>query len=114
MFQSHYEKLARDGLSVADLHRIIRSDADLLAGGVDDLGQRSLVYHRVYRDSGTIFHFPLVASHGALWARWYLLAAWLAANVFAVVDFTCSLTRKQRMATYQAYVRAIKEINRQV
>jgi hypothetical protein len=114
MFQSHYEKLARDGLSVADLHHIIRSDADLLAGGVDDLGQRSLVYHRVYRDSGTMFHFPLVASHGALWARWYLFAAALAANVFAVVDFTCSLTRRQRMATYQAYVRAIKEINRQV
>lgn len=114
MFQSHYDKFARDGLTVAELHRIIRGDAELLAGGVEDLGQRSLVYHRVYRDSGTMFHFPLVASHGALWARWYLFAAWLAANVFAVGDLSCPLTRRQRMASYMAYVHAIEEINRQV
>ncbi len=114
MFQAHYQTLAHDGMTVAELHRVIRSDADVLAAGVDDLGQRSLVYHHVYRDSGGTFHFPLVASHGALWARWYLTAAWLAANVFAVIDVTCPLKRSQRMATYSTYVRAIKEINRQV
>lgn len=114
MFQAHYEKLARDGVTIAELHRIIRRDADILAAGVDDLGQRSLVYHHVYRDSGRTFHFPLVASHGALWARWYLICARLAAHVFAVADPTCRLKRRERMAAYSAYVGAIKEINRQV
>lgn len=114
MFQAKYDQLVRNGGSVGELHAIIRDDADILAAGVDDLGQRSLVYYQIYRDSKTLFHFPLVASHGALWATWYLFAAWLAANVFAIVDFTCHLNRKDRMATYATYVRAIKEINRQV
>jgi hypothetical protein len=114
MFQAKYDQLVRNGVSVAELHATIREDADVLAAGADDLGQRSLVYHQVYRDSGMLFHFPLVASHGALWATWYLFAAWLAANVFAVVDFTCRLSRRERMATYTGYIRAIKEINRQV
>lgn len=114
MFQAHYQQLARDGMSVAELHGIIRRDADILAAGVDDLGQRSIVYHQVYRDSGRLFHFPLVASHGALWARWYLRCAFLAANIFAVGDVTCCLSRRAKMQACTAYVRAIKEINRQV
>lgn len=114
MFHAKYHQLARTGVSVAELHGAIRADAERLAGGLDDLGQRSLVYHQVYRESGTLFHFPLVASHGALWATWYLRAAWLAAHVFAATDPTCRLRRRARMATYTAYVDAIKEINRQV
>jgi hypothetical protein len=114
MFQAKYDELARDGASVAQLHAVIRADATRLAGKLDDLGQRSLVYHQVYRDSDARFHFPLVASHGALWATWYLRAAGLAAHVFSVCDLSCALKRRDRMATYTVYVDAIKEINRQV
>lgn len=114
MFQAKYSQLARSGASVAELHAAMRADGERLAGGLDDLGQRSLVYHQVYRDSGGLFHFPLLASHGALWATWYLRAAWLAAQVFAVCDPTCALKRRARMAAFNTYVDAIKEINRQV
>ena len=114
MFQAKYSQLASSSVAVADIHAVIRGDAERLAGGVDDLGQRSLVYHQVYRDSGAQFHFPLVASHGALWATWYLRAARMAAHLFSVCDVTCRLSRRERMRTYTAYVDAIKEINRQV
>lgn len=114
MFQAKYHQLARGGASVADVHAVMRADGEQLAGGLGELGQRSLVYHHVYRDSGGLFHFPLVASHGALWATWYLRAAWLAAQVFSVCDVTCVLKRRERMAAFDAYVDAIKEINRQV
>lgn len=114
MFQAKYDRAARDGVSVAQLHSIIRRDGDELAAGLDDLGVRARVYHQIYRDSNARFHFALIASHGALWARWYLLAARLAANIFAVGDVGAKTSRQHKMRVYSDYIDAIKEINRQV
>lgn len=114
MFQNRYDLAARDGNSVTELHRIIRSDADDLAGGLDDLGVRARVYHQIYRDAQARFHFPLIASHGALWATWYLRTGRLAAEFFALSDVSCQLSRQRKISAFRTYIDAIKEINRQV
>ncbi len=57
-------------------------EAERLAGGLHDLAQRSTVYHHLFAASGRNHVFPLIAAHGALWARGYFrfgmrLGAWL-------------------------------------
>ena len=50
----------------------LRSEAERLAGGLNDLAQRATVYHHLYEHSGGNHIFPLIAAHGAMWARGYL------------------------------------------
>ena len=42
-----------------------------LAGRLADVPQRAAAYHHVFFDSGRNHVFPLIAAHGALWARGY-------------------------------------------
>ncbi|GAA0599662.1 hypothetical protein GCM10009416_42150 [Craurococcus roseus] len=47
----------------------VRREATLMAGGIHDLAQRAGVYHHLFVHSGRNHVFPLLAAHGALWAR---------------------------------------------
>jgi len=92
----------------------IHAEAVHLAGGLKDLPQRAMVYHRIFATSGGNFSFALIAAHGALWAHWYLVAARCAAFVLAILDVFSPLTRKQKCAAFDAYVDSLQDINRRV
>lgn len=49
----------------------LQAQATRLAGGLTDLAQRATVYHHIFEASGRNHIFPLIAAHGALWARGY-------------------------------------------
>src|SRR6187200_3789100 len=51
-----------------------RLEGEKLAGSLTQLTQRASVYRHIYRASGGNHIFPLIAAHGALWARGYF--AW--------------------------------------
>ena len=106
-----YELLRNQGASAETIHAVVRADAIRLAGGPDDMVQRALVYHYVYKLSGDAFVFPLIAAHGALWARWYLIAARFDACILGAVDISYRGSRARRLATYGIYVDTLKSIN---
>jgi len=47
----------------------LRREATILAGGIGSLAQRATVYHHMFEHSGRNHTFPLLAAHGALWAK---------------------------------------------
>jgi len=114
MHVQNYEALKSKGRPSAEVIDVIHNDGLRLAGRRDDMQQRAVVYHHLYLVSGGNFVFPLIAAHGALWAKWYLVAAHFAARVLSFLDITSALTRRERFAQYRAYVNAFKDINRSV
>jgi hypothetical protein len=109
-----YEALRARGGSAEMLYEAIHADAVRLGGRLDDMTQRAVVYHHLFAISGGNFIFPLIAAHGALWARWYLVAAAAAAHVLSVVDITTRQPRADKMRAYGAFVAALKSVNRDV
>jgi hypothetical protein len=67
---SEYNELRRIGYS--------------LAGGLNDLSQRAAVYYHLYEDSEGRNIFPLMAAHGALWAKGYFQKGMRAGKVLAL------------------------------
>src|SRR2546426_5066557 len=98
--RSVYDRFARDG--------------ERLAGGLTDLAQRAAVYHHVFSDSGRNHVFPLIAAHGALWARGYFafglrLAKWLSWQYGLEPQ-----RRRQQLAAVEAFANVLRDINRHV
>ncbi len=52
----------------------LRGEAKALAGNIGALTQRASVYHHMFQHSGRNHTFPLLAAHGALWAKGYFQA----------------------------------------
>ena len=109
-----YTKLIEGGSPVTEVVQAIHSDGVRLAGRRDDMAQRAVVYHHLYMLSAGNFVFPLIAAHGALWAKWYLVAAQIGAGTLSLLDVTSALPRRERVRQYKAYVNAFKDINRSV
>ncbi len=109
-----YQRLRDSKVAPEAILEIARSDAALLAGGPGDLVQQAIAYHYLYRQSGGNFVFPLLAAHGALWARWYLIAGRTVAEVLSIVDVAHGDSRNRRLAAYAQLVDALKAINRHV
>jgi hypothetical protein len=85
-----------------------------LAGGLTDLTQRATVYRQLFRDSGGNHVFPLIAAHGALWAKGYFrqqlrLGWWL-----ALTDLWRPAARERRLAGLEALANALRDVNRRV
>lgn len=100
--------------SAQERHDSIHAQATRLAGPPNNLCKRAVQYHHVYRESGGIFCFALIAAHGAVWAQWYLKIAWAGAVVLAAVDLRAPGGFRTRMAHFNAYTGALKDINRRV
>lgn len=84
------------------------------AGKPGQLVHRAASYHAVWRASGGVCCFALVAAHGALWANWYLPCARLAAIALALLDVISPLSFREKLAQFDAFTHALREINRDV
>jgi len=109
-----YAQLKSSGADIEAVYAAIDMDAKRLGGRLDDMTTRAVVYHHLYVSSGGNFIFPLIAAHGALWARWYLYLARFAAYFLAVIDISGGRSFRAKMISYRAYVDAFKAINRKV
>ena len=91
----------------------LRNEGTRLAGGLTDLGQRAAVYHHLFEHSGKNHIFPLIAAHGALWAKGYFAFGMRLGSVLRWQSLSHS-GRAQRMEHLVAFANAFREINRRV
>jgi hypothetical protein len=93
-----------------DLHL----EATRLAGGLNDLAQRAAVYHHIYEHSGGNHAFPLLAAHGALWARGYFRLGMRLGWIWSLTDLGSPQRRRLRLEKLAAFADAFRDINRRV
>ncbi|MBS0203456.1 MAG: hypothetical protein JSS49_11190 [Planctomycetes bacterium] len=86
----------------------------VLAGGLTELAQRATVYHHLYEDSGRNHIFPLIAAHGALWARGYFSFGRNLGRALAWQFPFSTARRHEALAGLQSFADAFREINRRV
>src|ERR1700720_4382664 len=101
-------------ITLEHAYKAIESEATRLAGGLTDLAQRATVYHHIYEHSGGNHAFPLIAAHGALWARGYFRFGMRLGWLWSLVDLASPLRRRQRLAKLAAFADAFRDINRRV
>ena len=89
-------------------------EGTVLAGGLNDLSQRATVYRQLFRDSGRQHLFPLIAAHGALWARGYFRWGLGLARTLVWQYFYSHEVRTQQLAALEAFANAFRDINRRV
>ncbi len=92
----------------------IRRDAERLAGGLNDLAQRATVYHHLFEHSGRNHVFPLIAAHGAMWARGYFRYGLNLGRCCSWKYAFSPHVRQQRLAQLDAFADAFRDINRRV
>ena len=95
-------------------HEGLHNDATRLAGGLNDLAQRAAVYHHLYEHSGGNHAFPLLAAHGALWARGYFRLGMRLGWIWSLTDLGSPPRRRLRMEKLAAFADAFRDINRRV
>jgi len=99
---------------IAAEYRRIRRAAYTLAGGLDDLEGRASLYLSLYRDSGGRNVFPLLAAHGAIWARRYLFKGMLAGRALSALYGVTPAGMRRRMAMIREFADAFRDTNRRV
>lgn len=98
--QQRYEQLSEQGTR--------------LAGRLTDLAQRAAVYHHVFEDSGRNHIFPLIAAHGALWARGYFAFGMKLGRLLSWQYPFSPAKRAEAQNRLTEFADAFREINRQV
>lgn len=92
----------------------LQADALRLAGRLNDLSQRATVYHHVFKESGGNHIFPLIAAHGALWARsWFSFGMKLGKVLSWQYAFNAE-TRRDKLSKLEEFANAFRDINRRV
>src|SRR5690606_15063123 len=94
-------------------HEKLHSEAVRLAGGLHDLAQRAAVYHHLFEHSGRNHVFPLIAAHGALWARGYFRFGMRLGRLLSW-QFPSTETRRRQMAALDRFADAFRDVNRRV
>lgn len=92
----------------------IRASATALAGNNGDLIQRASVYHHLYADSGGNHCFPLLAAHGALWARGYFRAGIRFGSLVATGRRLIGDDADLLMSKLKTFAEEFRDINRRV
>ena len=101
-------------MTLAEDHARISQHGLSLAGDVDDLAQRALVYLYLFRTSGGNHTFPLLAAHGALWASCHFKRGMRISKFCARAQFLNEAHRTRRLAEVAAFATAMRDINRRV
>jgi hypothetical protein len=91
-----------------------REEGEKLAGGLTQLAQRASVYRHIYRASGGNHIFPLIAAHGALWARGYFRWALDLGKKLAWQYCLSPSLRHRQLASLDTFADAFRDINRRV
>ena len=91
-----------------------QADGLRLAGGLNDLSQRATVYHHVFKESGGNHIFPLIAAHGALWARSWFSFGMKLGKALSWQYFLNAETRRSKLAKLEEFANVFRDINRRV
>ncbi len=91
----------------------IKHEATRLAGDLGDLAQRATVYHHVYDHSNGNHSFPLIAAHGALWARDYFAYGMKIGRVLSL-QYLAPARRHAQLKALTDFANAFRDINRRV
>jgi hypothetical protein len=97
-----------------EAYAAIRSEASQLAGNLADLAQRATTYHHLYQDSGGNHIFPLIAAHGALWARGYFRFGMRLGHCLSMCYGFDGQWRRKQLGALTAFADAFRDINRRV
>ena len=97
-----------------ELSARLRREATMLAGGLNDLAQRACVYHHLYEHSHGNHVFPLLAAHGALWARGYFQRGMRLGSLLKWRHVGSPAVRRLLMKRLTAFADAFRDINRRV
>ena len=92
----------------------MRTEGEKLAGGLTQLAQRASVYRHIYRASGGNHIFPLIAAHGALWARGYFRWALALGRKLAWQYAWNPALQRRQLASLDNFAAAFRDINRRV
>ncbi len=92
----------------------IYAEATRLAGTTKQLPQRAATYHHVYEDSGRNHIFPLIAAHGALWAKGYFAFGMKLGSLMSWQYLLSPRQRQQKMDELETFAEEFREVNRRV
>lgn len=101
-------------LEPTDGYVALRARATQLAGEPGDIPRRAMLHHHLYRDSRGNHVFPLVALHGALWARGFFETTGRLGEALRLRYFYSARERRARMAMLGGFAEGFKRVNRQV
>ncbi len=92
----------------------LRREAELLAGGINSLSQRAVVYHHLFEHSAGNHVFPLIAAHGAMWAKGYFQLGTRLGSLLSLRHAASPVTQAAKLAQLNSYADAFRDINRRV
>src|SRR3712207_998489 len=88
-----------------------RRGGTLMAGGIHDLAQRAGVYHHLFAQSGRNHVFPLLAAHGALWARGHFRKGMHLGAALSLTRLASPRRRRALMDKLAAFADEFRDIN---
>lgn len=91
-----------------------RTEGEKMAGTLTQLTQRASVYRHLYRASGGNHIFPLIAAHGALWARGYFRWALDLGKKLSWQYAFQPKYRAEQLAALDRFADAFRDVNRRV
>lgn len=97
-----------------DLADSLRREATALAGNNGSLVQRASVYHHMFEHSGCNHTFPLLAAHGALWAKGYFQGGMRFGAVMAWGRAMIGDDRTELIQSLHKFADDFRDINRRV
>lgn len=92
----------------------LQDEATLLAGSLSNLEQRATTYHHLFQDSNGNHVFPLIAAHGALWAKGYFQFGATLGRLLSIQYIHNPELRQQQLNSLSQFADAFREINRLV
>jgi hypothetical protein len=92
----------------------LRRRAFELAGEPGDIVKRVIVLHQIYQDSRGNHTFPLIALHGALWAKGFFDTGGALSRLISQRYFYDPRERAYRLGLLQSFAENFKIANRQV
>lgn len=92
----------------------LHNEAVRLAGTTKQLSQRAATYYHVYENSGRNHIFPLIAAHGALWARGYFAFGMKLGELLSWQYGFSPKRRRQQLDALEDFAESFREVNRRV
>jgi hypothetical protein len=103
-----------EATDVESLVDSLRWEATALAGSIGSLAQRASVYHHMFEHSGRNHTFPLLAAHGALWAKEYFQAGMRFGSAAAWGQAMLGAHRQDLVRQLHKFADDFRDINRRV